>query len=584
VIVKKMAVLTITIMTRGCESKQAHSRCQSHQQNRIIFGNDYNNMRDKPTITIVHVALPLVPQDSTLLQDRLSNSFQIVIKMKNGTNLRRLPVVDLDVSAESIPLPLHGIDSPFIKPIQTESQLPRALRSLAQIVDNDLCHRCGSCVGICPTNVLSCSSDEYPVVTNLAACTDCDLCVRVCPGDEFDYAATQKEMFNNTDVDEHKTHGEFKKAVLAHATDSELQKLSTSGGLVTATILGMMAAGQADGAVCLVSDEKTLWKGKVIIARNRTELFAALKSKYAITATNAIFSEIIATPGRYVFVGLPCQIHGLHKAMQLNKVLKERIVLTIALFCHAAIDHEGFRVIWETLPPDIARRAVRYISRVGKHPGSPCVELDDGTLYPVYFGHKKGYRPTSIEMINMLYRLYTPKRCLTCFDALGEFADIAVGDPWMAPPEKDIIFKDGWSFGLYRTDRALECLELLKAQGDINVREVTRNEALDCNKLMAEEKRLRARRTINNDLDNGSPVPEYHLVFSAPRGVEKLKSNLNAFTHYLCFCPGVRNQVLKFLLSEWGYPLLYLNRQRRLLKFRLRDLKARIKQNIFGRR
>jgi hypothetical protein len=36
-----MAVLTITIMTRGCESKQAHSRCQNHQQNRIIVGNDY---------------------------------------------------------------------------------------------------------------------------------------------------------------------------------------------------------------------------------------------------------------------------------------------------------------------------------------------------------------------------------------------------------------------------------------------------------------------------------------------------------------------------------------------------------------
>jgi hypothetical protein len=38
---KKMAVLTLTIMTRGCESKQAHIRCQSHKQNRIIFGNDY---------------------------------------------------------------------------------------------------------------------------------------------------------------------------------------------------------------------------------------------------------------------------------------------------------------------------------------------------------------------------------------------------------------------------------------------------------------------------------------------------------------------------------------------------------------
>jgi hypothetical protein len=43
VIFKNNAVLIITIMTRGCESKQAHSRCQSHKQNRIIFGNDYIN-------------------------------------------------------------------------------------------------------------------------------------------------------------------------------------------------------------------------------------------------------------------------------------------------------------------------------------------------------------------------------------------------------------------------------------------------------------------------------------------------------------------------------------------------------------
>jgi hypothetical protein len=39
--VENKAVLTLTIMNRGCELKQARSRCQSHQQNCIIFGNDY---------------------------------------------------------------------------------------------------------------------------------------------------------------------------------------------------------------------------------------------------------------------------------------------------------------------------------------------------------------------------------------------------------------------------------------------------------------------------------------------------------------------------------------------------------------
>jgi coenzyme F420 hydrogenase subunit beta len=490
-------------------------------------------------------------------------------------------------------LPLRG-ETPLLKPkFENKSndedgsnkQFPRALHSLAQIIENDLCHRCGSCIGICPTGVLACDDNEYPHIKNLSACTDCDLCVRVCPGDEFDYQGTQTAMFGDSSrVDEHNTHGTFLKGVLAHATDPELQQASTSGGLVTATILGLLEAGEIDGAVCLVSDETTLWRGKVIIARNKEQLWQALKSKYAITATNTIFSEIIATPGRYVLVGLPCQIHGFHKAAALNKKLAERVVLTMALFCHAAVDHQGFKVIWDTLPPEIAARAQRYISRVGKHPGSPCVELDDGTLYPVYFGHKEGYRPTSIEMINMLYRLYTPKRCMTCFDALGEFADIAVGDPWMAPPEDDIRFGDGWSFGLYRTERGLKTLDLLQKQESLVVREVTRKESLACNKLMAEEKRVRARRFISNDIAAGRSVPEYGVSFSKPRAFTRLKAELSAFTHIFCFFPNVRDKILRFLLSDQGYFLLWLNRKRRIMKFRMRDYKAKVLRKMFGRR
>jgi hypothetical protein len=47
---KNNAVLTLTIMTRGCESKQADSNCQSYKQNRIIFGNDYAAMSFLPTV------------------------------------------------------------------------------------------------------------------------------------------------------------------------------------------------------------------------------------------------------------------------------------------------------------------------------------------------------------------------------------------------------------------------------------------------------------------------------------------------------------------------------------------------------
>lgn len=242
--------------------------------------------------------------------------------------------------------------SPFLEPARwppNESrEQPRALRGLAQIVDGGLCHRCGSCVGICPTSVLGLSDQEYPQIQNLSACTDCDLCVKVCPGDEFDYERIAQEQFG-TSLDITDTHGVYQQAVLSYATHPTLREHSTSGGLVTGILLDLLERGEIDGAVVISSDEEHLWKGKPIIARTKEAILSATKSKYAISPTNSVFKEILEVPGRYALVGLPCQIHGYHKAAELDDRLKERIVLTIGLFCHAAIEHEAFEIIWESL-------------------------------------------------------------------------------------------------------------------------------------------------------------------------------------------------------------------------------------------
>ena len=111
------------------------------------------------------------------------------------------------------------------------------------------------------------------------------------------------------------------------------------------------------------------------------------------------------------------------------------------------MEHDGYEIIWDSVGENQSN-AKKFISRVGKHPGTPYVEMDDGDMKPVYFPNKSGYRPSSMEIINILYRLYSPERCLTCFDALAEFADISIGDPWMAPPQEGVDFNDGWSFAL----------------------------------------------------------------------------------------------------------------------------------------
>jgi coenzyme F420 hydrogenase subunit beta len=467
-------------------------------------------------------------------------------------------------------------------PQESTKDQPRALRALATIIDGGLCHRCGTCIGICPTGVLGLDSEGYPEAQNLSQCTDCDLCVKVCPGDEFDFKEHHQRVFG-TPGEPESTHGHFIESAVVHATDSDIQERSTSGGLVTALLLYLLERKEIDGAVVIVSDGDVLWKGKPIIARTREELLSAMKSKYAIAPTNSVFSEIREIPGRYALVGLPCQIHGFVKAAALDERLKERVVLTIGLFCHAAIEHEAFRVLWDSLG-ERTKGAVKFISRIGKHPGTPYLMYNDGSLYPVYFGDKRGYRPTSIEMINILYRLYTPARCLTCFDASAEFADIAVGDPWMAPPEDGVDFYKGWSFALIRSARAQALCKQMTEEKVLTTVPVTRNEALRCNTLMANEKRWRAFRVIETLRRQGRPIPEYRM--ESPKHTLKhfIKTELHIITHTFCFMPNIRARVLRFILSDWGYALLWCNHKRRALRFFVRDTKSLIMRKLFGRR
>lgn len=479
---------------------------------------------------------------------------------------------------------------PFLSPLDAPSSsedegAPRALRGLARIIDGGLCHRCGSCIGICPTSVLSLDEEDYPQVTNLSACTDCDLCVKVCPGDEFTFQETHQEIFGAPGNLED-THGLFLEGSISHSTDDFIREHSTSGGLVTALLCHMLESGQIDGALIVGSDPKVPWKGRPFIARSRQDLLSGMKSKYAISPTNVSFAEVRETPGRYAMVGLPCQIHGYHKAIKLDERLKERIVLAVGLFCHAAIEHEAFRVIWETLG-DKAHRVRRFISRVGKHPGTPYVELDDGSMYPVYFGNKSGYRPTSMEVLNILYRLYTPVRCTTCFDGLADFADISVGDPWMAPPEDHVDFYRGWSLGLIRTERGRRAYDSLLNSRQIESLPVTKREVSASNRMMATEKRWRAFRVIETHRRQGKPIPTYgahNMRFPRHKGRQFVETEMHMLSHIFCFLPRWRAAALRFFLGSGGYYLLWLNSLRRGLRTGLRDFKAQVMRGIFGRR
>lgn len=375
-------------------------------------------------------------------------------------------------------------------------------------------------------------------------------------------------------------HGHFEEAYLSYATKHGIRQDSTSGGAITGLLVSMLEQGEIDGAILVSSDPTVQWKGKPIVARTKEEILSTMKSKYAIVPTNEMLATVAETDGRYAFVGLPCQIHGYLKAARLNKKIRDRIVLSIGLFCHAAVEHDPMHQIWAGIDENIKKKSKRFISRIGKHPGTPHLELEDGSYYPVYFPEAKTYRPSSMEILNILYRLYTPSRCMTCYDSTAEFADIAVGDPWMAPPDDSINLHDGYSFVLARTDRGLAALKKAKELDDLKLVPITAEHARSSNVMMGHEKRGRAFRILETRKRQGLPVPEYDIKIPKASGKEFILTELNIFTHIFCFLhwDKIKLGILKFSLSRYGYRLLWINSLKRSFRVWRRDTLFKLKK------
>ena len=105
--------------------------------------------------------------------------------------------------------------------------------------------------------------------------------------------------------------------------------------------------------------------------------------------------------------------------------------------------------------------------------------------------------------------------------------------------------------------------------------------------MMSKEKRWRAFRIIETHKRQGKPVPAYGpfgMEMPRQRGLQFLKTEVNMLTHAPCFMPRLRAPLLRFMLSDGGYWLFWLNHKRRSLRNWLRDTSARIRRSCVGRR
>ena len=164
-------------------------------------------------------------------------------------------------------------------------------------------------------------------------CKDCGTCLAVCPACGLDFSKTAWWRLANEGAPAPDFLGPWRGLWFGWAADEEIRYQGASGGVATAILLGALADQLIDAAVVVRPSQGNALAMEPFVARTAEQIAACRGSKYNMVALNSALREVLANPGRYALVGLPCHIQGLRLAQRRDRRLREGVVLALGIFC-----------------------------------------------------------------------------------------------------------------------------------------------------------------------------------------------------------------------------------------------------------
>lgn len=184
---------------------------------------------------------------------------------------------------------------------------------MIQITDKSKCCGCTACYSVCPKKCITMKPDFegflYPEI-NLESCVDCHACEKVCP------------------VKNHKSIEKSESILFGvQYTDEEKRLSSTAGGAFSLLADYLIDSGAVVYAVGY--DDNCVVCHKAVT--NKKSLEEMRGSKYVQSKVGDTYKEIkdyLKSGTKVLFVGTPCQVHGL-----VNYVGENENLYTIDLLC-----------------------------------------------------------------------------------------------------------------------------------------------------------------------------------------------------------------------------------------------------------
>jgi len=247
-----------------------------------------------------------------------------------------------------------------------------------------------------------------------------------------------------------------------YAADDAIRHAGSSGGAASALALYCLEGQGMHGVLHIAAREDKPYLNETVMSHTREELLARTGSRYAPASPCDGLQRVEEAPSPCVFIGKPCDAAAVQKARRLRAKLDEKVGVTIAFFCAGTPSTQGTLEMLKRMGIDNPEGLVSLRYRGNGWPGMATAVVRTAA-------GEETKQLTYEQSWGEVLAKHQQWRCKVCADHTGEFADIAVGDPWYRPIEPG---EAGSSLILARTPRGREIIEGAAAAGYLMMEKV----------------------------------------------------------------------------------------------------------------
>ena len=392
------------------------------------------------------------------------------------------------------------------------------------VVDYGSCCECGSCVVVCPHNVIEYVDGKPKQTAKESAAFDfcgvsegagCDVCATVCPR-LWPRESHLKDAVFGEERGIEDIFGVFKHIFVARTKRPDLAEAGQDGGIVTALLAWAREAGRIDGAVvsAVGAEDKPCFPTPKVVTTYE-EIKASAGSWYTYCANNLALAEVAERDLKQVaFVGVPCQITPLRKMEHMDPSFligdkkKAKIIGRQRDFLRGYSDRVAFSVglfCTEVFMPEL------MTERIEKQMGIPLTEVKQFNVKGEVLIYQKNGDIGRIPLAEAMHEYQRPE-CRHCGDFSAEMADIACGG----------VGTDRATIVVLRTQKAVDVWREFQASGEVEVEPIKDNKRA-WNILLRLARRQRERVPAGPSRSGSAAgMPQYKAAEGAAIALSKL--------------------------------------------------------------